>query len=104
MKEKKITLEQIDYNLLKKKAYDLVVIQGRPQKEAANILNLSEKTLSVWSKSGNWQELKADNEIVNFRKFLSDKIFDLMADIALIDDKELRTRIANKLTGKGGVL
>ncbi|NDV79858.1 hypothetical protein [Dysgonomonas sp. 511] len=93
-----------DYGVLKKKAYDLVVIQGRPQKEAAGILKITEKTLSVWSKAGNWQELKASTEMVNFRKFLSDKIFDLMADIALIDDKELITRIANKLTGKGGAL
>lgn len=93
-----------DYGVLKKRAYDLVVVQGMMQKDAAKILKLSENTLSIWSKAGNWKELKASAEIVNFRRFLSDKIFDLMVDISLIEDKELRTRIANKLTGKGGDL
>lgn len=102
MKEKNVNY--IDYGVLKKKAYDLVVIQGRPQKEVAKILKLAENTISKWSKAGEWKELKASAEIVNFRTFLSDKIFDLMVDISLIEDKELRTRIANKLTGKGGEL
>lgn len=92
--------DTIDYNALKKKAYELVVIQGRMQKDVAKILDLSEKTISDWSVAGNWKELKTTNEVINCRRFLEAKLFDVMADIALIEDKELRVRIANKLTGR----
>lgn len=48
--------KRTDYDKLKHSAYELVVIQGRDQKEVAEMLKLSEPTLSKWSTEGKWRE------------------------------------------------
>lgn len=99
MKEKQLRV-RTDYVQLKEKAYDLVVVHGYSQKEASEILSLSEKTLSQWAIQGGWKEERESLENINFQEFIKEKLRDLLADIAQIEDKELRVRIANKLTGR----
>ena len=43
---------------LKFSAYQMVVVQGYTQKKSAEMLQVSENTLSNWAKEGNWKELK----------------------------------------------
>ena len=41
---------------LKRSAYEMVVIQCKDQKEVAQILNLSQVTISKWAVDGNWKK------------------------------------------------
>lgn len=47
-----------DYTKLKHSAYELVVQQGKTQKEAAKLLGVTEKTMSDWAVEGDWRELR----------------------------------------------
>lgn len=47
-----------DYVKLRRAAYELVVEQGKNQKEAAALTGVSEKTLSEWAVEGDWRELR----------------------------------------------
>lgn len=49
---------QGELNKLKLSAYELVVIQDYTQKEAANILGVSEVTMSQWACDGQWRNEK----------------------------------------------
>lgn len=89
-----------NYRQLKKQAFELVVMQGEKQKEVANKLNISEKTMSEWSKQGNWREQQKNVEMQEQSKTLISRFFATIPDICEIEDKELRMRIANKLIGE----
>lgn len=45
-----------DYDKLRRSAYQLVVLKGHSQKEVAEILGVSEVTMSNWSTEGKWRE------------------------------------------------
>lgn len=49
---------QNDYAKLRQSAYELVVIQGHTQKDAADRLGVSEVTMSGWATGGKWKELR----------------------------------------------
>ncbi|GAB6123073.1 hypothetical protein [Dysgonomonas termitidis] len=55
---KKKQPEKPDYIKLRRTAYEYVVEQGKTQKEAAQILGVSEKTMSEWANEGGWRELR----------------------------------------------
>ncbi len=47
-----------EYEKLKRSAYEYVVVQDYTQAEAAEMLGVSEKTLSDWARSGGWRDLR----------------------------------------------
>ena len=51
-----------DYGKLRQSAYELVVVQGYTQKAAAEMLGVSEVTMSDWAKSDNWRDIKAGRQ------------------------------------------
>lgn len=92
--------EKPNYRQLKKQAFELVVMQGKKQKDVANKLNISEKTMSEWAKQGNWREQQKNVEMQEQSKSLLSRFMATVPDICEIEDKELRMRIANKLIGE----
>lgn len=55
-KIRRVQLPRQEYEKLKRSAYELVVIQGKSQKEVAELLGVSEQSMSDWSKEGKWRE------------------------------------------------
>lgn len=55
-KTRKPQLPRKEYDKLKRTAFEYVVVQGYDQKEAAQILQLTEATLSKWATEGKWKE------------------------------------------------
>ena len=49
---------QTELNKLRQSAYELVAIQDYTQKEAAQILGVSEVTMSQWANEGQWRKEK----------------------------------------------
>ena len=91
-------------------AFDLVVKHGFQQKETAEILDISERTLSVWSKKYKWKDainngVKDENEFnefiaienftLNFKKYVLKNSYKHYAEI----DKLLSDFRANPDTG-----
>ncbi len=54
----KVRKTQADYGKLRQSAYEFVVIQGYTQKDTADILGVSEVTMSGWATEGNWKDLR----------------------------------------------
>ncbi len=54
--KRKKQLTRKEYDKLKHTAYEYIVVHGLDQKEVARMLNLSEQTISKWSKQGKWRE------------------------------------------------
>jgi transposase len=46
----------IDYDKLRRSAYEYIVVQGWHQNAVAELLGVSEQSLSHWSQQGKWQE------------------------------------------------
>jgi len=55
-KERRKQLPRKEYAKLKHTAREYVVVQGLDQKDVAQMLKLSEPTLSKWSQEGKWKE------------------------------------------------
>ena len=99
MKEKNVIVKpKRNIKVLKNKAYLLVVIHGESQKEVAKKLNLSETTLSKWSKDGNWRELRDSNIDEALRL---EQLTMLMTEINKIENKSLKNKLIKKLIGEG---
>jgi transposase len=71
-----------EYEKLKRAAYEYVVVQGYTQAETAEMLCISEKTLSDWARTGGWRELRkarqsavstANNNLKNIISLLSEQ-------------------------------
>jgi len=54
--DRKRKLTAGEYNKLKHSAYQYVVVQGKTQKAAAEILGITEQTLSEWSNKDDWKK------------------------------------------------
>jgi len=73
-------IKKKEYEKLKRAAYEYIVIQEYSQRETAEMLGISEKTLSDWARAGNWRELRkarqsavstANNNLKNIISLLS---------------------------------
>jgi transposase len=71
-----------EYEKIKHAAYEYVVMQDYTQSEAAEMLGVSEKTLSEWAKKGDWRALRkarqsavstANNNLKNIISLLSEQ-------------------------------
>jgi transposase len=71
-----------EYEKLKRAAYEYVVVQDYSQSETAEMLGISEKTLSEWARAGKWRELRkarqsavstANNNLKNIISLLSEQ-------------------------------
>jgi len=47
-----------EYEKLRRAAYEYVVVQDYTQTETAEMLGVSEKTVSEWARAGGWRELR----------------------------------------------
>ncbi|WP_221413157.1 phage terminase small subunit-related protein, partial [Dysgonomonas sp. 521] len=74
-------VEKPDYTKLRHTAYQLVVEQGKTQKEAAFILDVSEKSMSEWSIEGNWRDQrKMRQSSANIARENIQRIISLLSD------------------------
>ncbi len=55
---KRETRKKNDYNKLKRAAYQLIVVEGKTQRQAAEILGVSEQSMSDWAKDGDWRNMR----------------------------------------------
>ncbi len=90
-----------DYEKLKRTAYELVVVQDYTQAEAAETLNVSEKTMSDWAKEGSWRNLRkarqsavstANNNLKNIISLLSEQRLRLENEIHEAQDADDKAR------------
>lgn len=56
--ERKPKLPAEEYQKLKFSAYEYVVVQGKTQKSTAELLGITEQTVSDWAREGAWKELR----------------------------------------------
>lgn len=72
------------------RALDLFLYTDKTQKEIAEILDVSEKTISVWAASENWDELKGASSVTS-AKIVSKlyKKLDELADADRLDTDAL---------------
>ncbi|WP_163309941.1 Bro-N domain-containing protein [Dysgonomonas sp. 521] len=96
--------EKPNYRHIKKQAFELVVLQGKTQKEAASVLQIAENTMSEWARQGNWRAQRKAAEMEEQSSTLVNRFFAVVPDICEIEDKELRMRIISKLAGEGVIL
>ena len=94
-----------EYDKLKRAAYEYVVVQDYTQAETAEILGISEKTLSEWARTGSWRELRrarqsavstANNNLKNIISLLSEERLRKENEIheaQRAGDKELELRL-----------
>jgi transposase len=75
-----------EYTKLKRAAYEYVVVQGCTQTETAEMLNISEKTLSEWARTGGWRELRKARQSA-----VSTASNNLKNIISLLSEQRLRT-------------
>lgn len=102
--------KRIDYEKFRQSAYELVVIQGHTQKEAAELLGISAVSMSEWAREGNWRQLRkgrqssASTSAENLKQIIS-----LLAERRLViesqiteairdDDKELELELRKQAT------
>lgn len=95
-KERRKRLSRQDYDKLKQAAWEMVVVQGRDQKEVAAILNISEPTLSAWSTESKWREQReARQQCISTDADNTKKLLSLMSKQRL----ELETMIHGAIVG-----
>lgn len=102
---KECMAEKIDYIKLKRSAYELIVEQGKTQKETALLLGVTEKTMSEWSTDGGWRELRKTRQssaattrenLERLMSLLSDKRLNLeyrINEAVDAEDKDLEIRL-----------
>lgn len=75
-------LSKKDYGKIKNSAYELIVVREYTQKQAAELLSVSEKTVSEWATEGNWREMRkarqsavstANNNLKNIISLLAER-------------------------------
>ena len=75
--KRKSQLTQQEYDKLKYSAYQMIVVQGSTQKYAAEILGVSEVTMSNWARDGKFKEARearqtsTETDIDNTKKIIS---------------------------------
>jgi transposase len=97
-----------EYEKLKRAAYEYVVIQDYTQGETAEVLGISEKTLSDWARTGGWRELRkarqsavstANNNLKNIISLLSEQRLKIEQEIhgaQSTGDKDLELELRKK--------
>lgn len=74
-----------DYEKLQSMAYQYVVQQGKTQKEASEILGVSEQSMSDWAREGGWRALRKMRQSA-----VSTARQNIQSIISLISDKRLK--------------
>ena len=94
-----------EYEKLKRAAYEYVVVQDYTQSETAEMLGISEKTLSDWARGGGWRELRkarqsavstANNNLKNIISLLSEERLRIETEIheaQRTGDKEMELKL-----------
>ncbi len=111
--ERKPKLPAEEYQKLKFSAYEYVVVQGKTQKSTAELLGITEQTVSDWAREGAWKELRqarqqsTRTEAENIRQIIrlnSERRLEIETDIAnavKLSDKKLEAELrseANRLS------
>lgn len=78
-----------DYEKLKAMAYQYVVQQGKTQREVAELLGVSENTLSEWARIGDWRGQRK-----NRQSAASTARMNIQSIISLLSDKRLKVEYA----------
>jgi len=60
--KRKKQLTRKEYEKLRHTAYEYIVVHGLDQKEVARMLDLTEQTISKWSKDGKWREERTSRQ------------------------------------------
>ena len=80
-----------EYEKIKRSAYEYVVVQDYTQAQAAEMLNISEKTLSDWARAGGWRDLrKARQSAVSTANNNLKNIISLLSEQRLRIEQEIR--------------
>ena len=97
-----------EYLKFRRSACELIVEQGKTQKEAARLLGVTEKTISGWASEGGWRELRkirqssantARDNILRIIRILSEKRINLESEINSAidtDNKELELQLRSE--------
>lgn len=100
-----------EYNRLRRAAYEYVVLHNYDQKDVANMLGVSQTTLSKWSKAGKWREEREarqqcySTDSINTKKILrllSERRLELELEIRNAEkagDKETELKLRNEARG-----
>lgn len=111
--DRKPKLPAAEYQKLKFTAYEYVVVQGKTQKETAELLGLTEQTISEWARADGWKEQREGRqqstrtEAENIRQIIrlnSERRLDIeneIADAVKLSDKKLEADLraeANRLS------
>jgi len=98
-------LSKKDYEKSKRAAYECIVVQDYTQSQTAEMLGISEKTISDWARAGGWRELRkarqsavstANNNLKNIISLLSEqrlRIEQEIHDAQRADDKDLELKL-----------
>lgn len=111
--ERKPKLPAAEYEKLKFTAFEYVVIQGKTQKATAEMLGITEQTVSEWARTDGWKEQRegrqqsSRTEADNIRQIIrlnSERRLDIeheIADAVKLCDKKLEGELrseANRLS------
>ena len=111
--DRKPKLPAAEYQKLKFTAYEYVVVQGKTQKETAELLGLTEQTISDWSRTDGWKEQRegrqqsSRTEAENIRQIIrlnSERRLEIEGEISTavkVTDKKLEAELrseANRLS------
>jgi transposase len=88
-----------DYEKSKRSAYELIVVQGYTQSDAAELTGVSENTISRWSRQENWKELRAArqsavstaNNRISFECLVTDYAAQALFNEVEMPDREIET-------------
>ena len=110
---RKPKLSTAEYEKLKFSAYEYIVIKGKIQKETAELLGITEQTVSDWAREGKWKELRqarqqsTRTEADNIRQIIrlnSERRLEIEGEIntaVKVEDKKLEGELrseANRLS------
>lgn len=96
-----------------KEAAHILFNEGISQKEIASIINVSEKTISLWAKNGNWDKKRSENnlqkqtseegvwELINYQLKVLKKIKEVH-ELTLDGTNDLK-EIKSKLIDRGDI-
>jgi len=110
---RKPQLSKEEYQKLKFTAYEYIVIQGKTQKETAELLGLTEQTISDWARTEGWKQQRegrqqsSRTEVENIKQIIrlnSERRLDIeneIRDAVKTTDKKLEAELrseANRLS------
>lgn len=111
--DRKPKLPAEEYQKLKFSAYEYIVVQGKTQKATAEMLGITEQTISEWAREGGWKEQREGRqqstrtEAENIRQIIrlnSERRLDIENEISnavKLCDKKLESELraeANRLS------